>query len=100
MTQRTLGHVLRAWLSAHNKLSVGCGRDGLRKEVASSPCRFRKPEDRDHILKQDLGVHADLLGQRSKAYSPLLAQAVGGRPRGVVCVLGDSIVWGRYYGTP
>ena len=32
MTQRVLGHGLRAWLSAHSKLSVGCGRGGLRKE--------------------------------------------------------------------
>ena len=33
MTQRILGHGLRAWLSAHNKLSVGCGRGDLRKEA-------------------------------------------------------------------
>ena len=63
MTQRILGHGLRSWLSALNKLSVGCDRGGLRKEVASSPCRFREPEDRDHILKQGLGVHADPLRQ-------------------------------------
>ena len=61
MTQRILGHGLRAWLSAHNKLSVGCGRGGLRKEVASSLRHnvlisgFREPDDRDRIPKQGLG---------------------------------------------
>ena len=56
MTQRILGHGLRAWLSAHSKLSVGCGRGGLRKEVASSliTSGFCEPDDRDHILKQGL----------------------------------------------
>ena len=33
MTQRILGHGLRAWLSAHSKLSVGCGHGNLRREL-------------------------------------------------------------------
>ena len=62
MTQRILGHGLRAWLSAHSKLSVECGHGGLRKEVASGlrhnvlTSGFREPDDRDRIPKQGLGL--------------------------------------------
>ena len=60
MTQRILGHgarVVECAQQAERGVWARCSKEG---GATSGPGRFREPEDRDHILKQGLGVHAYL----------------------------------------